>query len=164
MNAARATPVLTGWHALTMIVGFFLIVMAVDIGMAVVAYRTHPGEVTAKPYEEGLAFNHTLARRREERALDWRAKVEASSLGVGQMRVRVTIADRSGAAVRGLALKGVFERPATEAGRLSRAFVETGPGVYDTTVADVPGAWDMALTGHDRKGDPFDAQERLTWR
>lgn len=164
MNAAVATSKLRGGHVLAILLGFFGVVFAVDIGMAVIAYRSHPGEVTSKPYEEGLAFNHTLARRRQEQALDWKAVIESSSLGVGQMRVRVRIADSTGAAVRGLTLNGVFDRPATEQGRLARAFTETRPGVYDTTVPDVPGVWDLALKGQDASGEPFDSQARMTWR
>jgi nitrogen fixation protein FixH len=155
---------LNGWHVLAGMAGFFGLVIAVDVGMAVVAYRSYPGEVTARPYEEGLAFNRTLAARAEERALGWRAKLEAVSIGSGQIRLRADIRDAAGAPVRGLRLAGVLERPATEAGRLQRGFTETRPGVYDATAPEVPGAWDLSLSGRDAQGRPFEAQGRLIWR
>lgn len=155
---------LNGWHVLAGMVAFFAVIFTVDIGMAVIAYRSHPGEVSAKPFEEGVAFNQTLARRSEERALGWRAGVEASSLGVGQLRVRVSVTDAAGAPVKGLVLTGAFERPATERGRLDRPFTETRAGIYDTAIPDVPGAWDVSLKARDGQGRPFDARVRLTWR
>ena len=45
---------LNGWHVLAMLVAFFGVVIAVNVGFAVQAYSTFPGEVTARPYEEGL--------------------------------------------------------------------------------------------------------------
>lgn len=155
---------LNGWHVLAMFVGFFGLVIAVDVAMAVVAYRTYPGEVTEHPYEEGLSFNRTLAARAEERALGWKARLEATSIGSGQIRLRADIRDASGRPVRGLKLAGVLERPATETGRLQRAFTETRAGVYDATAPEVPGAWDLTLSGKDSEGRPFDAQGRLVWR
>ncbi len=155
---------LRGLHVLLMLVGFFGVVVAVDVGMAVEAYRTFPGEVTAKPYEEGLAFNSTLAERAEERTLGWKAKVEAGMADVGRVRLRVTIADQAGQPVRGLKLKGRLERPATESGRLEPDFTETRPGVYDASVPEAPGAWDLTLAGTDSAGRPFEAERRLVWR
>ena len=64
-----------GWHVLLALLGFFGAVSAVDVGMAVQAYRTFPGEVSASPYEDGLQFNRTLAERAEARALGWKASV-----------------------------------------------------------------------------------------
>jgi nitrogen fixation protein FixH len=153
-----------GWHVLVGMLGFFATVIAVDVGMAVIAYRSYPGEVTAKPYEEGLAFNRTLATRAEERALGWKASLQATSVGAGQIRIRADIRDAAGQPVRGLKLGGVLERPATEAGRLQRAFTETRPGVYDATAPEVPGAWDLTLSGKDARNRPFEANGRLVWR
>ena len=153
-----------GWHVLVGMAGFFGLVIAVDVGMAVIAYRSYPGEVSAKPYEEGLAFNRTLAARAEERALGWQAKLEATSIGSGQIRLRANIRDAAGQPVRGLKLSGLLERPATEAGRLQRTFTETRAGVYDATAPEVPGAWDLTLKGRDAQARPFEAQGRLVWR
>ncbi len=161
---------LRGWHVLMIVVGFFAVVIAVDVGMAVQAYRTFPGEVTAKPYEEGLAFNGALARRDEERSLGWRASVETSVAGAGsavrsgRVQLKLKITDRAGQPVRGLKLSGRLERPATESGRLALALTETRPGLYEATAPDTPGAWDLTITGADRDRRAFEAQRRLVWR
>lgn len=96
MPAARPFQI-KGAHVLASLLAFFGAVIAVDVGMAVQAYRTFPGEVSATPYEDGLQFNRTLARRNEERSLGWRAKVNATVLGAGsdlrsgRVRLRVKI-------------------------------------------------------------------------
>ena len=161
---------LRGWHVLVIVVAFFAAVVAVDVGMAVQAYRTFPGEVTAKPYEEGLAFNTALARRAEERSLGWRAAIQTtvagagSALRSGRVQLRLAITDRAGQPVQGLRLTGRLERPATESGSLSLALTETHPGIYESTAPDTPGAWDLSVSGHDASGRAFEAQRRLIWR
>jgi nitrogen fixation protein FixH len=160
---------LKGWHVLLGLLAFFGAVIAVDVGMAVMAYRTYPGEVSATPYEDGLQFNRTLAARAEERSLGWRASVRANVLtrmegGSGQAQVQVSIQDRAGAPVRGLKLAGRLERPATEAGRIRLGFTETQPGIYQAIAPETPGAWDLTLAGVDAAGRAFDAESQLQWR
>ena len=65
--------VLKGWHVGVIVVAFFAGVVAVDVSMAIRAYSTFPGEVTAKPYEEGLGFNGEIHRRAAARAARTRA-------------------------------------------------------------------------------------------
>jgi nitrogen fixation protein FixH len=164
--SARSRPEfeLRGWHVLLILVGFFAVVIAVDVAMAVKAYATFPGEVTDRPYEEGLAFNRTLAARAEERTLGWRARVEVTPQDVGRTQIRLIVKDASGAPVRRLKLKARLERPATESGRLEPGFTETRPGLYVASVPDTPGAWDLSVSGVDADGRPFEAERRLQWR
>ncbi len=168
-RAARV-PELKGWHVLLMLLAFFGAVIAVDVGMAIKAYATFPGEVSATPFEDGLRFNGALARRDEERSLGWRARVQATVLGAGntnnsgRVLIRITVDDRAGRPVQGLKLAARLERPATETGRLRPRFTETRAGVYEATAPDTPGAWDLTLTGADRTGRAFDAESRLVWR
>ena len=165
MSSRAAKPFqLTGWHVLLILVVFFGVVIAVNVGFIVQAYSTFPGEVTARPYEEGLQFNRTLAKRAEERALGWRATVQATMAQVGRTQLRVTVMGADGKPVRGLVLSGRLERPATEAGALTAAFHETGAGLYDAYLPDTPGAWDLTLRGTDRGGQPFEARRRMVWR
>jgi nitrogen fixation protein FixH len=155
---------LRGWHVLLILAGFFAAVIAVDVLMAVKAYATFPGEVTDRPYEEGLAFNRTLATRAQEKALGWQARVEVAPQDVGRSQIRLIVTDAAGEPVRRLKLKARLERPATESGRLEPRFTETRPGVYVASVPDTPGAWDLSVTGTDSEGRPFEAGRRLQWR
>lgn len=146
----------TGWHVLTAVVAFFGIVIAVDTIFVVNAYRTFPGQVSATPYEDGLRHNRSVARLKAQSALGWRALAAPA-----QGRVEVEMVDQTGQPIRGLALSGDLQRPATETGRIVLRFTEVSPGRYAAPAAPAPGLWDLrfATTG----AQPFEAELRLTW-
>lgn len=150
---------LTGWHVLAIVCAFFGLVVAVDVGMATMAYRTFSGEVAEDPYEAGLLYNRTLAERRAQAALGWTAAIKMASGG----DLRVIVTDRAGRPVDGLKVVAVLERPATEAGRQILAFARTAPGIYDFKASHLSGAWDVRVHATDRQGRPFEAEERLLW-
>jgi nitrogen fixation protein FixH len=150
---------LTGWHVLAGIVAFFAVVIAVDVSFAVMAYRTHPGQVSVTPYEDGLLYNRRIAQLRAQAKLGWRAAAGVA----GPETVMVEFRDRTGAPVRGLRFTARMERPATEAGRLAPRFVETAPGRYEAKVGRLAGAWDLTVEAKDRSGDDFLLERRLTW-
>ena len=150
---------LAGWHVLVMVVGFFAVVVGVDVGFAISAYRTFPGEVSVTPYEDGVAYNKKLAQMASQQRLGWRVAAAVASGG----EVEVVVRDRTSAPVQGLALTGRLERPATEAGRVTVRFRETMPGVSVATPAGLAGTWDLTVELGDRKGDAFEAERRLTW-
>jgi nitrogen fixation protein FixH len=144
---------------LAIICTFFGVVMAVDIGMATMAYRTFSGEVADDPYEAGLLYNRALAERRAQAALGWTAAIEM----VQGNDLKVTVRDRAGRPVEGLKVSAVLERPATEAGREHLAFVRAAPGVYEAKAGHLSGAWDVRVRAVDGAGHPFEAEERLLW-
>lgn len=150
---------LTGWHFLAIIVGFFLVIIAIDTSFAVIAYRTHPGEVSVTPYEDGLVYDREIKQHAAQTALGWRAAAAARP-----GRVEVEIVDRAGAPIRGLKVTGKMERPATETGRLTPRFVEVAPGLYAGVVSPTPGAWDLTADAVDAQGRVFKLERRLTWR
>lgn len=146
---------ITGWHVLFAVVGFFGVVIAVDATFLVVAYRSHPGQVSVTPYEDGLAYNRDVARHRAQLALGWSATAAPAPGGVA-----VQVADAAGQPVRGLVLTGLLRRPATEAGEIPLTFAETAPGSYFAPARPTAGAWDMEANAGNK---PFKAERRLTW-
>jgi nitrogen fixation protein FixH len=156
---ARGRFRLTGWHVLAAVCTFFAIVIAVDVGMAAMAYRTFSGEVAKDPYEAGLLYNRTLAERRAQGALGWTADVALLKGG----DLQVTIKDRALAPVDGLKVSAVLERPATEAGRQTLDFAPLGQGTYDARTGHLSGAWDVRVRAVDAQGRPFEVEERFVW-
>ena len=148
---------LTGWHVLGIVVGFFAIIIALNIWFLTLAYRTFPGQVSETPYEDGVAFNSRIARQEAQARLGWTA---AAAVGPG--RARVEMRDALGAPLRGLVLTGRLERPATEAGRTDLRFSETAPGRYEATVPDLSGAWDLSFVARG-EGHAFEGSRRVTW-
>ena len=149
---------LTGWHVLAIVVGFFGVVVSLDVWFATLAYRTFPGQVSDTPYEDGVAFNRRLAQQDAQARLGWSA---AAAADPGQVRVEVR--DASGAPLKGLVLTGRLERPATESGRLILAFREIAPGRYAADAPRLAGAWDLAFRAADGQGRALEAERRLTW-
>ena len=149
---------LNGWHVLAIVTGFFAIVIAVDVGFVVMAVKTFPGEVSATPYEDGLAYNKAYDQLRAQERLGWRATAAAEPGAVA-----LELRDRAGQPLTGLKVTGELQHPATEAGRLTLTFQETGPGRYVAHPGALTGAWDF--TGHAASpgGARFNADRRLTW-
>jgi nitrogen fixation protein FixH len=146
-----------GWHVAAGVVGFFALVIAVDIAFLVTAYRTHPGQVAAKPYETGLIYNAELERQRVQAALGWRAGAEARGRDI-----EVVLVDRDGAPLAGLAVSALLQRPATEQGRTELKLGETAPGRYAAPTG-LSGTWDARIEAVDGQGRRLVAERRLTW-
>lgn len=147
---------LKGWHVAAIVVGFFTVVIAVDTGFIVAALRTYPGEVSTSPYEDGIAYNHSLASRAEQRRLGWRAEVVQRP---GE--VALVMRDGQGRALDGLVVQADLQRPATELGRRRLSAEPRGGGLYAVRMAGLAGAWDVGFAAHDRMGHAFAADTRV---
>lgn len=158
-SASPAKPpfVVKGWHVAAGVVAFFALVIGVDAGFLVMAYRTHPGQVAARPYEAGLIYNAELERQRVQDALGWRAGAEARPNGLD-----VLMQDRDGHPLTGLKVSVTLQRPATEQGRAEVVLREEAPGRYGADRA-LSGAWDARIEAVDGAGRSFIAERRLTW-
>jgi nitrogen fixation protein FixH len=156
-SPARAPFTVKGWHVAAGVVAFFVVVIGVDGAFLTLAYRTHPGQVAARPYEAGLIYNAELERQRAQEALGWRAAVEARPDGVVAL-----LQDRDGKPLSGLRVTATLLRPATEQGRTTVTLVETGPGQYAGTQRGLSGAWDARVEAVG-DGPSFVAERRLTW-
>lgn len=146
-----------GWHVAAGVVAFFAVVVAVDMAFLVTAYRTHPGQVEAKPYETGLIYNAELERQRAQAALGWRAGAEAQGRDIA-----VLLKDRDGVPLDGLTVSVLLQRPATEQGRTELKLNQTAPGRYAAAL-DRSGTWDVRIEATDGQGRQLVAERRLTW-
>lgn len=158
MTDTTATPGFTikGWHVLIGFMAFFGIVIAVDISFAVAAYKTFSGEAIHDPYEAGILYNNTLAQRRREAQLGWKATIEEEP-GV----VMVQVADRSGKAIEGLTVTGLLVRPATVQGQRPLRFAPDGKGGYRADTSTLDGAWDLHVIARSPAGAVFEADRRM---
>jgi nitrogen fixation protein FixH len=151
---------LTGKGVLLMLAGFFGVIFATNAIFITAAVRTFRGEDEARPYLQGVEYNHTLARRAEQARLGWRASIGDQRLPSGKVLVTVDVAQPNGKPPAGLALKGTLRHPADENRDLSLRFTETTPGHFETVVHDLaPGAWQMMVSNSNDR--PFQASRRL---
>lgn len=154
----------TGWHMLVVTLGFFVVVVGVLTVMAVIAYRTFPGEVSEHPYEEGLAWNDHLKQETAQAALGWKAVADGARDASGKARIELDLTDAHGAPVAGAKINGELVRPTTSAGRAELAFAEAAPGKYIASAQAANGVWDVKF--HAKRGpvDTFEGERRFTWQ
>ena len=89
---------ISGWHMTAIFVGFFGIVIAVNVTMATLAVRTFGGTVVENSYVASQRFNGWLDAARKQQRLGWQVTPSLD----GQRHVIVTL-DVAGAAVTGFA-------------------------------------------------------------
>jgi nitrogen fixation protein FixH len=147
-----------GWHVGAAVTAFFVVIVGVDVSFAVIAYRTHPGQVSVTPYEDGLLHDRQVAQFRAQSRLGWKATAEARP-GF----LILTYVDKGGHPLEGLMITARLERPATETGRVAPDFRETLPGQYQARVGALHGAWDMTAEAKSGANTTFVAERRLTW-
>lgn len=158
MSRAATPFTVKGWHVAVGVTAFFAVVVAVDGTFMALAYRTHPGQVVDKPYEDGLIYNARLAQERAQANLGWKAGAAAQG-----DQVVVWMRDREGRPLDGLQISATLERPATEQGRVRLSLAETEPGRYASAPSSRAGAWDAHIVARRDDGRIFEANRRLTW-
>jgi len=151
---------LTGHGVLLVLLGFFGVVMTTNVIFVTAAVRTFRGEDEAKPYLQGVQYNHTLARRAEQAQLGWRARIGDQRLPSGAVLLTIDVSQPDGKAPKGLSLTGQLRHPADEHRDRALHFSETAPGHFETQLRDLtPGRWEMVVSNSRDK--PFQAERRL---
>jgi nitrogen fixation protein FixH len=77
----------TGWHFTAIIVGFFGVVIAVNITMAMFATRTFGGVVVENSYVASQEYNEWLEAARKQSRLGWEIKPRLDA----QRRILVSV-------------------------------------------------------------------------
>jgi nitrogen fixation protein FixH len=164
MTSVSAPRGLTGWHVLFALIGFFGVVFAVNFIMIYLAQTTFGGLDTNDAYRKGLNYNERIAAAAAQHKLGWRNSVAYVPEG---RRLRVSLTDAAGAAVPGLAVTAVVQRPATNRFDRELALEQTGAGTYEAALPELePGWWTVEITA--RKGAPeqqeaarYESRQRL---
>lgn len=128
---------------MVIIIGFFLVVFAVNGVFMYKAFQTHPGVETENAYERGLAYNALLERAEAAEDLGWAYNLEAAR-GAETTAISIQIVDAGATPLQGLDVKGKAFWPVKEGHDLVFDLAEVTPGVY---IAEVPlefkGQWDF---------------------
>lgn len=156
---------LTGRHVFYTLLGFFGVVVAVNMAFLYFAVESHPGIITDDAYRKGLDYNSTLRAAAAQHALGWRGDLAvARSTGGRPNRYVLTLSLRDAKAkpVSGLIVTGQLRRPAVETADRAVAFDERRAGDYVAEI-DLPyrGNWVASISGHRRDGTAYRLDERL---
>lgn len=156
---------LTGRHVLFGLLAFFGAVIAVNVAFAVAAVRSFPGEDVRRSYLQGLAYNDTLAHRREQAVRGWQAASALRRGESGQAILEVALHARDGEALNGVAVSGELRRAATARFDRELAFTSIGEGRYVVDLGDLQaGRWLLRARASDGHDGALDFEAELTWR
>ncbi len=133
---------LTGRRVALMFIGFFAVVIAVNIGMARLALTGFSGTTVANSYVASQNFNRWLAEGRRQAAVGWQvaARLEAN-------RMRLTVTDAGGQPLTGAAIVASARPPLGDQAAVRLAFRPDGAGTYVSTSALPPAPrWRVDVT------------------
>jgi nitrogen fixation protein FixH len=129
----------TGFHMLAVVFLFFGTIIGVNLVMATLAVRTFPGLNAHNSYVASQTYNILLEDADAQSERGWRAEIDAAD-----GHVRLALADRSGALLRGLTVKALAGRPASAAEDRTLEFEATAEG-YRSAEPLAPGRWLIEL-------------------
>ena len=156
---ASAAKGLKGRHVLFIILGFFGVIIAVNMVFLTFALRTFPGESMTKSYLQGLNYNEVLAERAAQAALGWSAQIVRAGLD-GVIEARLVDAD--GAPLQGLSVSGELRRIVHDRDDRALAFISMGEGRYRAEAGPLEaGAWVLAARAENAAGETFEFGARI---
>lgn len=159
----RAAFTLRGWHVLAGLLGFFGVVIAVNVYFAFAAVGTFPGEDVTHPYIQGLEYNRTLAQHRAQQAHGWRITAALSSRPRGAL-LEVDLRQRDGSPLLGARVDGTLRWPADSHRDHALQFTEQGRGLYVAAIDRLAeGDWDLRATATAPNHDTLDFEADLRW-
>ncbi len=142
----RAEPFrLTGRMVLAGMIGFFIVVAGVNAVMMTMAIRTMPGVDVKSAYETSQRFNGEIARMQAQVQRGWQADAQLRRSGTDAV-VTLSLRDKVGAPVTGLAVTARLEHPAARREDHEAALSEGSAGDYIATLPTVHGGgWTLAV-------------------
>lgn len=136
---------ITGRFVLACLLGFFAVVVAVNMVMARYAVSTFGGVETASSYKAGLAFRgeELAAERQAERR--WQVTADFQSLGAEGRIVTITARDGAGNPQSGLIAAARLAHPTDARRDVFADLRDLGAGRYSATVDAPAGQWDLVI-------------------
>lgn len=130
----------TGRHMALILIGFFAVVIVVNLFMARLAGSTFGGVVVENSYVASQNFNRWLDQAASQRALGWTAKTRRLPDG----RVSVSLDGLAEGAVP--TVSGVARHPLGSLPDAPLAFVARGNGGFVSTAVLPAGRWRLRLS------------------
>lgn len=153
---------LTGGMVAAMLILFFGVIVSVNATILTMALRTMPGVETRSAYEDSQRFNEEIARQHERDARGWAATTTLTRQSEGAT-LAVTLADRNGGPLAGLATSARLRHPATSARDHDLVLSESRPGRYEARFGTIEaGSWILELQAKRGEEVVFVSRSRVT--
>ena len=139
-QAASVPGRFTGKHMALVMVGFFGVVVGVNMLLASFAVSTFSGVVVENSYVASQGFNKLLGAAKADQALGWKLELARGTGGA----VRFTLRDASGALLQGAEVHAQADHPlGAKRPPVMLTTKEIAPGVYEALLAG--GRWHVAV-------------------
>ncbi|QBK31258.1 FixH family protein [Roseitalea porphyridii] len=149
----------TGWHFLAIMLGWFGIVIGVNLFMAWNATSSWTGLVVKNSYVASQQFNEVTAEKRRQLAMGWKA-TPAYEAGTLTLDMR----DAARAPIADAIITAKLGRPSYEADDHMVQFAETAPGIYEGRTDLTAGVWNADVTVTGAGGDVWTRTLRFSVR
>lgn len=126
----------TGRMALAVIGGGFAVVIAVNLTLATLASRSHPGLVVQNSYVASQKFNGWLAEGRAQKAMGWKVAASADAATLS-----LSAENALGAPLSGLTAVATLEHPLGAQPSRDLPLAEVAPGRYAAPHGLAAGQW-----------------------
>jgi nitrogen fixation protein FixH len=162
-SRAKAKPgrELTGFKVLLILLAFFGSIASVNMVMTYAALSTFSGLETAKPYEEGLAFNGEIAVALGQAQRHWTVEARLGQLTEGQVPLELSLRDAKDAAIEALTITVRLESPVAKARDSSVVLMAAAPGTYKGVLHAEPGQWDLVIDALDEGRRLYHSTSRI---
>jgi nitrogen fixation protein FixH len=158
MSAPTAKhPEFTGRHMLLLVVGFFGVIVAVNVGMATLATTSWTGLVVKNSYVASQEFEAKRLAHEAQKAAGW-----AVTFRVDNGNASLMVTDRLGRPVDLGAVQLSINRPVGGHDDQSIPLQRHADGAYAAALALGTGVWDAWLVATDTPLGQFELHQRLT--
>ena len=154
-TAATRARRFTGAHLAAIVIGFFAVVIAVNLTMATLASRTFSGALVRNGYVASQDFDDWSAAGRRQAELGWTVAIRLEG-GMLVLEAR----DREGAPITGAAVTAVVRHPIAADQAMKLTLNERDPGAYAAPANVARGQW-QALISLKAQGQEYRLGERL---
>ncbi|MBU1174087.1 MAG: FixH family protein [Alphaproteobacteria bacterium] len=149
----------TGRHMLVLVVGFFAVIVGVNVLMAVLAARSWTGLVVENSYVASQQFNDKLTVAQARTASGWQGGMDYAD---GELVF--FLVDRDGAPVRLDDVAVEISRPIGVEGDRFVDLVVTEDGTHRAKIALDPGVWNAAIVARVPGEADYEHRARLIVR
>ena len=125
--------------------GFFSVIIAVNLVMAYAAVSTFSGMQTQRPYEAGMKFNEAISQARVQDDQHWKVDTHLERAKDGQVTLSMAVADQQGMAIVVQSVSVQLVSPVDSRNDAVFALVAEGPGLYRGLAQAAAGQWDLVI-------------------
>jgi len=135
------------------IIGFFVVIIIVNVVVVLLAVKSHPGVETTEAYEKGRLYNQTIALAEDGKALGWQVSMDIKDAENGDKYFIVSALDKQNNPLKNMEITGIAIRPVSDGSDIRLDFQELGQGRYGAAATlPYPGQWevDLMISGPDQ--------------